>query len=72
MPVSKAKSAANARWDAKNLTYFGMKLPNTEADAFKAACAAHGVAPYAVLQAAARDYIRANTNAGTMEGGETV
>lgn len=70
MAMSEARKRANQRWDAQNLHVFSVKMRNTDADALKAACAAHGVTPHSVFLAAARDYIRANADAGTPKGGE--
>lgn len=60
MAVSKQKLATNARWDAKNMVSFSIKLRKPDADTFRAACAANGTTAYSVLLAAARAYIAAH------------
>ncbi len=70
MATSEAKRRANHRWDAENMSFFGVKMPKREGNALKAACAAHGVTPHSVFLAAARDYIRANADAEMLKGGE--
>ncbi len=42
MSPSDARKRANAKWDKANMTVLGCKVKKTEAEAFKAYCAAQG------------------------------
>lgn len=67
--VTEAKRRANNRWDAKNTHFFGVKMPNREADALKRACQAEGITPHAFFLRAAREYLRtANANGDEGDG----
>lgn len=57
MAIPRYKRAANNRWDKQNMHFFGVKMPNRDADALISACAAAGVTPHSVFLAAARDFI---------------
>ena len=55
--ITDARARANRKWDARNLVQIGCKLREDQVNRFKAACAANGTTPYAVLKAAVLDYI---------------
>ena len=55
--VTKAKRAANDRWDSANMTKLGCKIRKDKAEEFKAACKLAGTTPNAVFRAAAEDLI---------------
>lgn len=57
MPVSDAKKASNAKWDAENMAYQTVKVRRQLLDDFKAACAAHGDKVNAVLREAMEQYL---------------
>lgn len=42
MPVSKARRAANDKWDKENMTTLGCKVKKTDAERFKIYCEAKG------------------------------
>lgn len=53
MAVSKAKRAANNKWDADNMTIVACKIKKTDAEDFKAYAAENGTTPNALL----KDYV---------------
>lgn len=53
MAVSDARKKANAKWDKENMTIIGCKVRKDYAARFRAACAAAGTTPNAVLKQAA-------------------
>lgn len=55
--VTKAKRAANDKWDSANMTKLGCKIRKDKAEEFKAACKLAGTTPNAVFRAAAEDLI---------------
>lgn len=60
MPTE-AHKRANARWDAKNLTVLTCKMRREKADAFKAAAAAHGTTPHALMRGWIDQYLAETT-----------
>jgi hypothetical protein len=56
MPVSEAKRASNAAWDADNMAYQTVKVRKTILEAFRAACAARGDKVNTVLREAMEAY----------------
>lgn len=62
MPVSEAKKASNAAWDADNMAYQTVKVRKGILEAFRAACAARGDKVNTVL----REAMEAYTN-GTLQ-----
>lgn len=56
MPVSDAKKASNAAWDAANMAYQTVKVRREILDAFRAACAARGDKVNTVLREAMEAY----------------
>ena len=67
MPVSDAKKASNAKWDAKNMAYQTVKVSKPLLDSFKAACAARGERVNTVLRQSMERYV-AEANATRNEG----
>lgn len=57
MTVSKAKRAANNKWDAANMAVITCKARRDLIDDFKAACRAAGETPNAVLRETMIAYI---------------
>ena len=57
MPISEAKKASNAKWDADNMAYQTVKVRRGLLDDFKAACAAHGDKVNTVLREAMEGYL---------------
>ncbi len=62
MPVSEAKKASNAAWDAVNMAYQTVKVRREILEEFRAACAARGDKVNTVLREAMEDY-----TAGTLQ-----
>lgn len=56
--VTEARKRANAKWDKENMTILGCKVKKDYAAKFRAACAAQGTTPNAVLKQAADDFMR--------------
>lgn len=56
--VTEARKRANAKWDKENMTILGCKVKKGYAAKFRAACAAQGTTPNAVLKQAADDFMR--------------
>ena len=56
--VTEARKRANAKWDKENMTILGCKVKKEYAAKFRAACAAQGTTPNAVLKQAADDFMR--------------
>ena len=57
MPKTKAKAAADARWDAANMKLLQTKVRREKAEAFAAKCRANNTTPSAVLRAAVDAYM---------------
>lgn len=55
--VTEARKRANSKWDKENMTLLGCRVKKSFADEFKAACAAAGTTPNAVLKQAAQDFL---------------
>lgn len=55
--VTRAKRAANNKWDAANMKLVGVKMRRDLADRFEAACTRNGTTRNAVLLQCARDYV---------------
>jgi len=58
MAVSKAKRAANDKWDRKNMTVLGCKVRKDKAEQFKALCKANGTTVNAVFTAAMDEFMK--------------
>lgn len=58
--VTEARKRANAKWDKENMTILGCKVKKDYAAKFRAACAAQGTTPNAVLKQAADDFLQAH------------
>ena len=56
--VSEKKKASNAKWDKENMTTLACRVKKEYAAKFRAACAAQGTTPNAVLKQAADDFMR--------------
>ena len=56
--ITEARKRANAKWDKENMTILGCKVKKEYAAKFRAACAAQGTTPNAVLKQAADDFMR--------------
>ncbi len=56
--VSDARKKANMKWDKENMTILGCRVKKEYAAKFRAACAAQGTTPNAVLKQAADDFMR--------------
>lgn len=56
--VTEARKRANAKWDKENMTILGCKVKKEYAAKFRAACAAQGTTPNAILKQAADDFMR--------------
>lgn len=56
--VSDARKKANMKWDKENMTILGCRVKKGYAAKFRAACAAQGTTPNAVLKQAADDFMR--------------
>ena len=56
--VSEKKKASNAKWDKENMTTLACRVKKDYAAKFRAACAAQGTTPNAVLKQAADDFMR--------------
>lgn len=56
--VSAARKKANVKWDKENMTILGCRVKKEYAAKFRAACAAQGTTPNAVLKQAADDFMR--------------
>ena len=56
--VTEARKRANAKLDKENMTILGCKVKKEYAAKFRAACAAQGTTPNAVLKQAADDFMR--------------
>ena len=52
MPLSDARKRANRKWDAANMQVLGCKVRRDYADAIRAAAAAAGTTPAAIMRAA--------------------
>lgn len=57
MPKTKAKAAADNRWDAANMKLLQTKVRREKAEAFAALCKQRGTTPSAVLRAAVEAYM---------------
>lgn len=57
MPISEAKKASNAKWDADNMAYQTVKVRRQLLEDFKAACAANGDKVNTVLREAMENYL---------------
>ena len=57
--VSDAKKAANARWDAHNMTILGCKVRKDYADRVRAKCKEDGTTVNAILKRALDEYMLA-------------
>lgn len=55
--VSDARKKANMKWDKENMTILGCRVKKEYAAKFRAACAAQGTTPNAVLKQAADDFM---------------
>ena len=58
--VSDAKKKANAKWDKANMMILGCRVRRSFAADFRAACAAAGTTPNAVLKQAAEDFMQSH------------
>ena len=58
MPVSDAKKASNAKWDAANMAYQTVKVNKTLLEEFKELCAANGDKVNTVLREAMEEYVK--------------
>ena len=58
--VSDAKKKANAKWDKANMMILGCRVRRSFAADFRAACAAAGTTPNAVLKQAAEDFMKSH------------
>lgn len=58
--VSDAKKKANAKWDKANMMILGCRVRRGFAADFRAACAAAGTTPNAVLKQAAEDFMKSH------------
>ena len=56
--VTEARKRANAKWDKENMVVLACKVKRETAEQFKAACAAQGTTPNAVLKQAADDFMQ--------------
>lgn len=56
--VSEKKKASNSKWDKENMTTLACRVKKDYAAKFRAACAAQGTTPNAVLKQAADDFMR--------------
>lgn len=52
MPVSEARKRANKKWDAENMTNLSVKVRREYAERIRAAAAAAGTTPGAVMRRA--------------------
>lgn len=57
MALSEARRRANYKYDREHMTIIACRVRREVADEFKAACAANGTTPNAVLLATVRQYI---------------
>lgn len=60
MPVSDAKKAANKRWNEKNYTQVKLSIPNREAEALAAYCAAKKYTKAGFIRKLIKDAIAAD------------
>ena len=58
MTLSEAKKKANRKWDAANLVSFNVRLNKTKAERFRAAAAAAGKTPSAVIKESIDKFIQ--------------
>lgn len=58
MPLTEAKRKANNKYSAAHYTVIGCKVRKEYAEEFRAACAAAGTTPNAVLKAAADKFLK--------------
>lgn len=74
MTVSKAKRAANNKWDAANMAVITCKARRDLIDDFKAACRTAGDTPNAVIRRTMEDYLSQAQGAAqpTPEGTESI
>lgn len=74
MTVSKAKRAANNKWDAANMAVITCKARRDLIDDFKAACWTAGDTPNAVIRRTMEDYLANAQDAAqpTPEGTESI
>ncbi len=66
MTVSKAKRAANNKWDAANMAVITCKARRDLIDDFKAACRTVGDTPNAVIRRTMEDYLANAQNAAQL------
>lgn len=62
MPISRAKRAANNRWDAENMQIVACKIKKTDAEKFKECAKANGTTPNALLKDFIFRYISDDSN----------
>ena len=58
MAVSEKKKASNYKWDRANMTIVGVRIRNTEKEAFRQACERNGTTMNAVLIETIREYLK--------------
>lgn len=62
MPTSRAKRAANNRWDAENMQLVACKIKKAEAQKFKECAKANGTTVNALLREFIAKYLEENSS----------
>ena len=68
MSDTEAQKRAKNKWKRENMQFFGVRMTNREAEAYRAACAEAGTTPNGYLLTAAREMIAAHAEeAGSVQ-----
>ena len=70
MPVSEAKKAANKRWNDANYTQVKLSMPNREAEALRAYCAAKGYTKAGFIRRLIQEAIASDPDYTAQNGSE--
>lgn len=68
MPLSEARKRANKKWDAANMQNLSIKVRRDYADRIRAATAAAGTTPAAIMRRALDDFMQAQDNSKAGDG----
>ena len=67
MPLSEARRRANKKWDAENMQNLSVKIRRDYADRIRAAAAAAGTTPAAIMRRALDDFMTSQDRSQSTE-----
>lgn len=68
MPLSEARKRANKKWDAANMQNLSIKIRRDYADRIRAAAAAAGTTPAAIMRRALDEFMQSQEDSKAGDG----